>query len=80
MLPADSKKSADARFKKEKNTEEKFDKIFYYISKHEEFSQKIFFDGQIYDALYLLPSAVIKYFLITESSSNLPPSKIVFIC
>ena len=32
----------------QKNTEEKFDKIFHYISENEESSQKIFFDGQIY--------------------------------
>lgn len=38
----------------QKNTEEKFDKIFHYISEHEESSQKIFFDGQIYDAFSLL--------------------------
>lgn len=38
----------------QKNTEDKFDKIFHYISEHEESSQKIFFDGQIYDAFSLL--------------------------
>ncbi len=42
----------------QKNTEEKFDKIFYYISEHEESSQKIFFDGQIYDAFSLLVDLV----------------------
>ncbi|MFS6556844.1 ORF6N domain-containing protein, partial [Parabacteroides distasonis] len=31
-------------------TDEKFEQIFEYISEHEEASQKIFFDGQIYDA------------------------------
>ena len=31
-------------------TNEKFDKVFAYISDHEESQQKIFFDGQIYDA------------------------------
>ena len=41
-----------------KSTEEKFDKIFHYISEHEESSQKIFFDGQIYDAFSLLVDLV----------------------
>lgn len=44
----------------QKNTEEKFDKIFRYISEHEESSQKIFFDGQIYDAFSLLVDLVSK--------------------
>lgn len=35
-------------------TNGKFDKIFAYITEHEESRQKIFFDGQIYDALSLL--------------------------
>lgn len=42
------------------NAEEKFDKIFKYISEHEEISQKIFFDGQIYDAFSLLVNLVAK--------------------
>ena len=42
------------------NTEEKFDKIFKYISEHEEISQKVFFDGQIYDAFSLLVTLVAK--------------------
>ena len=42
------------------NTEEKFDKIFKYISEHEEISQKIFFNGQIYDAFSLLVDLVAK--------------------
>lgn len=44
----------------QKSTEEKFDKIFKYISDHEESTQKIFFDGQIYDAFGLLVSLVAK--------------------
>lgn len=43
-----------------KSTGEKFDKIFHYISEHEESSQKIFFDGQIYDAFSLLVDLVSK--------------------
>ncbi len=35
-------------------TDERFEKVFEYISEHEESSQKIFFDGQIYDAFSLL--------------------------
>ena len=44
----------------QKSTEEKFDKIFDYISEHEESSQKIFFAGQIYDAFSLLTELVYK--------------------
>ena len=38
----------------QKKADEKFDEIFEYISDHEESQQKIFFDGQIYDAFSLL--------------------------
>ena len=34
----------------QKETEERFEKVFDYISAHEESEQKVFFDGQIYDA------------------------------
>ena len=34
----------------QKSTDEKFDKVFKYIEDHAESEQKIFFDGQIYDA------------------------------
>lgn len=44
----------------QKNSEEKFDKIFDYISEHEEASQKIFFDGQIYDAFSILVDLITK--------------------
>ena len=44
----------------QKSSEEKFDKIFHYISEHEEASQKIFFDGQIYDAFSFLIDLVSK--------------------
>lgn len=44
----------------QKSAEEKFDKIFHYISEHEESSQKILFDGQIYDAFSLLVDLVLK--------------------
>jgi hypothetical protein len=44
----------------QKDTEEKFEKIFDYISDHEEPAQKIFFDGQIYDAFSLLVELVSK--------------------
>lgn len=43
-----------------KSAEEKFDKIFHYISEREESSQKIFFDGQIYDAFSFLTDLVSK--------------------
>lgn len=44
----------------QKESNEKFDKIFAYISEHEEVGQKIFFEGQIYDAFSLLTSLVEK--------------------
>lgn len=44
----------------QKESNEKFDQIFAYISKHEEVGQKIFFEGQIYDAFSLLVSLVEK--------------------
>ncbi|MDO4189091.1 MAG: ORF6N domain-containing protein [Lachnospiraceae bacterium] len=40
------------------DTDAKFDKIFTYISDHEESSQKLYFDGQIYDAFSLLASLI----------------------
>ena len=43
-----------------KDADEKFDKIFTYISEHEEVSQKIFFEGQIYDAFSLLIELIAK--------------------
>lgn len=44
----------------QKYAQEKFNKIFDYISEHEESTQKIFFDGQIYDAFSLLVELVSK--------------------
>lgn len=44
----------------QKQTDEKLEQIFEYISKHEESNQKIFFDGQIYDAFSLLISLIQK--------------------
>lgn len=40
------------------DTNEKFDKVFTYISDHKESQQKIFFDGQIYDAFCILVDLV----------------------
>ncbi len=42
----------------EKNTNERFDKVFQYIEDHAEAEQKIFFDGQIYDAFSLIASLI----------------------
>lgn len=42
----------------QKSTDEKFEQIFEYISQHEESKQKVFFDGQIYDAFSLLVELV----------------------
>lgn len=44
----------------QKSTDAKFDKVFQYIEDHAESEQKIFFDGQIYDAFSLITSIVQK--------------------
>ena len=44
----------------QKSTDEKFDKVFDYIAEHDEPKQKIFFNGQIYDAYSLLVSLIKK--------------------
>ena len=44
----------------QKNTNERFDRLFQYIDDHAESEQKIFFDGQIYDAFSLLISIIQK--------------------
>ena len=44
----------------QKSTDERFDKVFQYIDDHAESQQKIFFDGQIYDAFSLLVSLIQK--------------------
>lgn len=44
----------------QKSTDERFDKVFKYIDDHAESEQKIFFDGQIYDAFRLITSIIQK--------------------
>lgn len=44
----------------QKSTDKKIDQIFDYIEQHEESMQKVFFDGQIYDAFSLLVDLVFK--------------------
>ena len=44
----------------QKSTDERFDKVFQYIEDHAESEQKIFFDGQIYDAFSLITSIIKK--------------------
>ena len=44
----------------QKSTDEKFDKVFRYIEDHAESEQKIFFDGQIYDAFSLITAIIQK--------------------
>lgn len=44
----------------QKQTDKKLEQIFEYISEHEEASQKVFFDGQIYDAFSLIVSLIEK--------------------
>ena len=45
---------------KVKETDDKFEQVFHYISEHAEVSQKIFFEGQIYDAFSLLAELIAK--------------------
>lgn len=44
----------------QKQTDEKLEQIFEYISDHQEANQKVFFDGQIYDAFSLIVSLIQK--------------------
>lgn len=44
----------------QKRTDEKLEQIFEYISEHEESTQKVFFDGQIYDAFSLIVNLIQK--------------------
>lgn len=44
----------------QKQTDEKLEQVFEYISEHEEASQKVFFDGQIYDVFSLIVSLIQK--------------------
>lgn len=44
----------------QRKTDEKLEQIFEYIYEHEESSQKVFFDGQIYDAFSLIVSLIQK--------------------
>ena len=44
----------------QKDAEERFDKVFDYIATHEESEQKIFFDGQIYDAFSKIAELIYK--------------------
>ncbi|MBO6204578.1 MAG: ORF6N domain-containing protein [Selenomonas sp.] len=44
----------------QKETDEKFEQVFDFIHAHTESSQKIFYDGQIYDAFSLLASLIQK--------------------
>lgn len=42
----------------QKKTDERFEQVFDYIAEHEEVKQKVFFEGQIYDAFSLLVKLV----------------------
>lgn len=44
----------------QKSTDERLDKVFQYIEDHAESEQKVFFDGQIYDAFSLITSIIQK--------------------
>lgn len=44
----------------QKSTDERFDRVFQYIEDHAESEQKIFFDGQIYDAFSLVTTIIQK--------------------
>lgn len=41
-------------------TDERFERVFEYISDHEKSNQKVFFEGQIYDAFSLIVSLIQK--------------------
>ena len=42
----------------QKDTDEKFGRIFEYMANHEEDNQKIFYDGQIFDAFSFLADII----------------------
>lgn len=44
----------------EEKTDARFEQVFNYIASHEESNQKIFFDGQVYDAFSLLSNLIQK--------------------
>ena len=44
----------------QRETEERFDKVFDYIAANEDSEQRVFFDGQIYDAFSLIASLIEK--------------------
>ena len=44
----------------QRETDERFEKVFDYIAAHEESEQRIFFDGQIYDAFSLIADIIKK--------------------
>lgn len=44
----------------EQRTDERFEQVFAYIADHEESNQKVFYDGQIFDAFNLLTGAYSK--------------------
>ena len=48
------------RLEYQKNTDERFDKGFQYIEDHAESEQKVFFEGQIYDAFSFIVSLIQK--------------------
>lgn len=49
-----------AQLEYQKQTDEKFSRVFQYIDEHAESEQKIFFDGQIYDAFSFVVSLIQK--------------------
>ncbi len=42
----------------EKKTDERFEQVFSYIADHEESNQKVFYDGQIFDAFHLIAELI----------------------
>ena len=51
----------------QKESNEKFEQIFTYMTEHEEVGQKIFFEGQIYDAFSLLVGLVGKSIVLIDN-------------
>ena len=44
----------------QKSTDDRFEKVFEYIGEHKENEQKIFFDGQVYDAFSMIVKLIMK--------------------
>ena len=48
------------QFEYQKSTDNRFEQVFKYIGKHKEENQKVFFDGQVYDAFSMITDLIKK--------------------